>query len=120
MKRRLRIRSIPTEDTPLHDIIKLSGGEPRCPDIGTKDLMLAVLEGGIREYCDMGGRSTEGEDWVRSDRREAFSFAVVCETLGLEPTAVRQALLRLKQEGALRLARIRPNLRKRRPTANSG
>jgi len=110
---------MPTDDTPLHDIIRLGGGETCCPDLGIKNLMMAVLEGGIREYCSGGGRCTEAEDWVRSDRREAFSFAVVCEILGLEPTAVRQALLRLKEEGALRLARIRPSMRKQHPTANT-
>jgi len=63
--------------------------------------MMAVLEGGIREYCAVGGRCAEGEDWVRSDCREAFSFAVVCETLGLDQVAVRQALVRMKEQGEL-------------------
>ena len=109
------------DDILLRHVIGLGGGEPRCSEYtGTKALMIAVLEGGIRDYCGAAGRrSTEAEHWVRSNRRGAFSFAVVCETLGLEPTAVRQALVRLKNQSALPSGRLRPDMRKQRPAANS-
>lgn len=109
------------DDICFRDIIGLGGGESRCPEhTGTKALMMAVLEDGIRDYCGAPGhRGADAEAWVRSNRRGAFSFAVVCETLGLDPSAVRQALVRLKKQGARRFARSRPNARKQRPTANS-
>jgi len=82
--------------------------------------MMAVLEGGIRDYCGAAGhRCREAEVWVRSNRGETFSFAFVCETLGLEPTAVRHALVRLKQRSGFPPGRIRPNLKKQRLTATS-
>jgi hypothetical protein len=92
----------------------LGGGEPRTSEyMGTKALMLAVLEEGIRDYCGRPARlRTEAESWVRSNRRSAFSFVVTCETLGLEPDAVRQALGRLKSQSALPPRRVRPHARR--------
>jgi hypothetical protein len=74
----------------------LVGGEPRGGEYtGLKALMMAVLEDGIRDYREGRGRlSAEAAEWIRSDRRDAFSFIVICETLGLEPAAVRAALAR--------------------------
>ena len=108
------------EDIARH-VIGLGGGEPRGGEYtGTKALMMAVLEGGIRDYCGAAGRRcTEANDWVRSNRCGTFSFAVVCEILGLEPTAVRQALVRLKKQSGLPPGRIRPDLRKNRPMVQS-
>ena len=87
----------------------LGGGEPRRGEYtGTKALMIAVLEDGIRDYCSASGRPRiEAEEWVRSNRRDAFSFVVICETLGLEPGAVRQALVRLERQSALPSSRLR-------------
>ena len=64
-----------------------------------KALMLAVLEDGINSYLHDKGRSRdEAEVWVATpQRRSPFSFAVVCETLGLEPQAVRTALRRKRE-----------------------
>jgi len=90
----------------------LGGGEPRRSTsyVGTKALMLAVLEEGIRNYCGPAGRvRTEAEAWVRSNRRSAFSFTVICEMLGFEPEAVRIALPRLQQHSKKQLRRVRPN-----------
>ncbi len=72
----------------------LGGGEPRRGEYtGTKALMMAVLEDGIRDYRTAIGRPRiEAEGWVRSEHRGVFSFIVICETLGLEPAAVRRAL----------------------------
>jgi|SRR5579862_1955445 len=105
----------------LHQVLGRSDGERHGPDYtGTKALMMAILESGIRDYCGTAGRqSAEAQDWLWSNRLGAFSFAIICETLELEPTTIRQALVRMKEHGALRLARSRDNVRKKRPTAPS-
>ena len=72
---------------------------------GEKALMLAVLEDGIRCFQEhlRNPRSNprllskEAEEWIRSDDYDwPFSFNNVCETLGVEPTALRGALLAWK------------------------
>jgi len=96
----------------------LAGGEPRAAEYtGTKALMLAVLENGFRSYFSPKVRiRAEAERWVRSPQgRSPFSFTVVCETLGLEPDAVRLALRRLRaNQPALTqppaIKRSRPNV----------
>ncbi len=97
-------------------LIGLAGGETRsAPYSGTKALMLAVLEDAIRTYLNRQD-SGEAELWIFGrQRRSVFSFVVVCETLGLEPNAVRSALRRLGEgEGDARaLRRSRPNVRGR-------
>lgn len=97
----------------------LAGGEPRRTEyVGTKALMLAVLEEGIRNYCGPQGRvRMEAEAWVRSNRRSAFSFTVICEMLGFEPEAVRGALPRLQRHSKQQLGRVRPNVRRSRTPA---
>jgi hypothetical protein len=77
----------------------IAGGEPRTAQLtGTKALMLAVLEDAIRCYLD--GRkhiAEEAEDWIRSNQRQSpFSFSIVCETLGLDPSATRIKLREIK------------------------
>jgi hypothetical protein len=98
---------------PLTSLIGLGGGEARAAVYtGTKALMLAVLEEAIQSFLsEEGSRRDEAELWVSSRRRSVFSFLVVCETLGLEPSAVRRALhrLRIHQVPAKALARSRPN-----------
>jgi len=79
----------------------VTGGEPRTGQLtGTKALMLAVLEDGIRSY--LGGSriiAHEAEFWIHSHRGHSpFSFVVVCEMLGLDPDAVRKTLKRMKSE----------------------
>lgn len=97
----------------LTALIGLGGGETRAPVYtGTKALMLAVLEEAIQSYLSAEAqRRDEAELWVSSRRRSVFSFLVVCETLGLEPSAVRRALhrLRTRQVPPKALARSRPN-----------
>lgn len=106
------------DDDIASHVIGLGGGEPRVSEYtGTKALMMAVLEDGIRAYCGTAGcRRAEAESWVRSNGRGTFSFDVVCETLGLEPDAVRQAVARLKNQSALP-RRVRQNVRRDGPTA---
>jgi hypothetical protein len=99
-------------------LTSLGGGEPRSAQYtGTKALMLAILEDGIRSYLSPVGRiRTEAEYWVKSGRqRSPFCFTVVCETLGLEPDAVRTALERLRERNVSprrALGRSRPNVRR--------
>jgi hypothetical protein len=95
----------------------LAGGEPRTSQLtGTKALMLAVFEDGIR--CYLGGRklvAAEAEDWLNSGRRYSpFAFVVLCETFGLDPHAVREMIKRMKREhrtpGEI-IPRVRNNVR---------
>ncbi len=101
----------------LSTVIGLGGGE-QCsvPLTGTKALMLAVLEEGIRSYVSDNLRiRREAERWIMSNRRRsAFSFIVICEILGFEPTAVRQALRLLGPKAASpkAIARSRSNVRR--------
>jgi hypothetical protein len=105
-------------DLDLIRLTSLGGGEPRTAQYtGTKALMLAILEDGVRSYLSPVARiRNEAEYWVTSTRqRSPFSFTVVCETLGLEPEAVRTALerLRAKKVHPRRvLGRSRPNVRR--------
>ena len=94
----------------------LRGGEPRQGEYtGTKALMLAVLEDGIRNCGGRGGRlRSEAQDWVRSNEQAPFSFMVICETLGLDPDAVRQAVVDQPQSLP---RRIRANVRRHQPVA---
>ena len=89
--------------------VAVAGGEPRCGELtGTKALMVAVLEDAIHDYCTAIGRQrVEVEGWVHSDGRDLFSFVVICETLGLEPAAVRRALAQPATHAALAQRRRR-------------
>src|SRR2546428_2040316 len=93
------------DDFGIDELVSLGGGEARASQeyTGTKALMLAVLEDGINSYLHGKGRvRAEAEHWVMTVRRHSpFSFAVVCETLGLEPQAVRAALRRMRQTHAI-------------------
>jgi hypothetical protein len=69
---------------------------------GEKALMLAVLEDGIRCFQEhlRNPRSNprllsqQAEAWIRAvDYDWPFSFVNVCETLGIDPAALRTALL---------------------------
>ncbi len=82
----------------LHPV---TGGESRTGQLtGTKALMLAVLEDGIRSFLSSSKLlSSEAEFWIYSHRRQSpFSFSVVCEMLGLDADAVRKTLRRMKRE----------------------
>jgi hypothetical protein len=102
----------------IHSLASLGGGEPRATQYtGIKALMLAVLEEGIRNYLGRDERvRCEAEYWIASaDRRSPFAFGVVCETLGLEPGAVRVALERMRQKNVSSreaVGRSRPNVRR--------
>lgn len=96
------------------DLGTVGGGESsRRPYTGTKALMLAVLDNAITCYLSPVPRlRDEAEYWITTRQaRSPFSFTVVCENLGLEPSAVRSALLRLRK----RSTAPRPIVRRRRP-----
>jgi len=95
----------------------LSGDAPRGVQTGIKALMQAVLEDGMRSYLARDERlRTEAEWWIASSsRRSPFAFAIVCETLSLEPGAVRIALRRLRAKNLparQAVGRTRPNARR--------
>ena len=102
------------------DGLCLTWGTPQSTDCssGVKGLMLAVLEEAIQSFLSSDARARdEAERWISSDkRRSPFAFAVVCETLGLEPTSARRALYRLRDQNVTRktLGRSRPNVRRGR------
>jgi hypothetical protein len=97
----------------------ICGGETRIGQpTGVKALMLAVLEDGIRSFLSpISQIRLEAEFWILSKRRRSpFSFNVVCETLGLDPTAAREAILRFRnveRSGRRPLRRSRPNVHRR-------
>ena len=104
------------DDIDIRQLATVSGGECSSRFTGTKALMLAVLEDGIRSY--LGGSRViahEAEFWIYSHRRHSpFSFVVVCEMLGLDPDAVRKTLRRMKSENVSprkALPRARHNVR---------
>jgi len=86
-----------------HGVMSLGGDKASCDAFtGVKALMRAVLENGITCYLSSAPRvRAEAEYWIDTKAgRAPFSFAVVCETLALEPDAVRAALRRLRNGGA--------------------
>ncbi len=94
-----------------------AGDARRTAYTGTKALFLAVLEDGIRGYLSPVRQvRAEAEFWVSSMRqRSPFSFIVICETLGLEPGAVRRALRNMRARRLPRrqtIRRARPNVRR--------
>jgi hypothetical protein len=81
---------------------------------GEKALMLAVLEDGIRCFQEHLRNprynprllSQQAEEWIRvEDWDWPFSFNNVCDTLGLDPEALRSALFRWKAERLAALER---------------
>ena len=84
---------------------------------GEKALMLAVLEDGIRCFQEhlRNPRSNprllsqEAEAWIRAvDYDWPFSFNNVCETLGIDPAALRKSLFEWKSARLASFDRSRP------------
>ena len=99
-------------------LLGLGGGEHQSvPLFGVRGLMLAMLEDAVRSYLGPVPRGREeAEAWITSPhRRWVFSFATVCEALGLEPVAVRTALRRMREQASgargFFVAKSRPNAR---------
>jgi hypothetical protein len=92
---------------------------PLLPFTGIRALMLALLDDAVRAYLGPVPRvRQEAEHWVHhSGRRHVFAFEPVCETLGLEPEAVRAALRSMQRDDRARMEplishRLRPNGRR--------
>lgn len=118
-------------DSEVAELVGIGGGARRAaPCLGVRALMLAMLEDAIRAYLGPAGPDRdEAAQWITDLRgRWVFSFSVVCESLGLEPTAVRVAVGRMDARPGARPAvasgRSRPNgrrhggLRRLRPAAH--
>jgi len=106
-------------DAEIAALIGVGGGERHTARyLGVKALMLALLEDAIRAYLGPVPRShEEAARWMSDPRRHwVFSFSVVCESLGLEPSAVRLAVRRMaSRDGLVRpsaITRSRPNSRR--------
>jgi len=96
--------------------VGIGGGDASSdPYSGPKALMVAVLEDAIRAFLSKDQLAREeAESWIFGPHpRSVFSFPVVCETLGLEPKAVRVAMRRMidREVTAAMLPRSRPNAR---------
>lgn len=106
---------------------KAAGVESRAPSGGSSDsledrlagmkaLMLAILEDAIRAYLGPVPRpQEEAAQWMADTAsRWVFSFPVVCDTLGLQPSAVRTAVqLMQARNSAYRVGRSHPYSRHR-------
>jgi hypothetical protein len=106
-------------DAEIAALVGVGGGERHgAPYRGVKALMLALLEDAIRAYLGpVPQRREEAAFWLHDSRRHwVFSFSVVCESLGLEPSAVRAAVRRMANRAAVirpsALGRSRPNSRR--------
>jgi hypothetical protein len=111
----------------MRDLASVLGGSaPQASSFnGTKGLLLAVLEDGIRSYLSpVDEIRREAENWVGSSRaRSPFCFVVICETLGLEPAAVRRALERMRAQRVdptRAIGRTRPNVRRAHRVSQRG
>jgi hypothetical protein len=87
------------------------------PWLGMRALMLAVLEEAIHSSgSSVGHVRAAAVRWIVSpEHRYVFSFVVICETLGLEPSAVRRSIMRLvdkKRTSRRVLPRSRPYVRR--------
>jgi hypothetical protein len=109
-----------SESILFHELLRspIGGGNPITSEhTGTKALMLAVLEDALRAFLDQDKRvSEESERWMASRRDTwVFSFTTVCQTLGLDPDAVRRAAHRMRKHNISArqaIGRNRPNARR--------
>ena len=79
---------------------------PGLVDPGVRRLLLALLEDALDSYRKYFSKlSSKGEtsfreveEWIRSGAEGPFSFATVCEGLGIDPEWLRAELLRWKKK----------------------
>lgn len=77
---------------------------------GVKGLMLAVLEEGVRTFLNNSSENREqirARNWIASSEHHDCSFVTLCELFGVEPSAARWALMKLRAEGKKAPTRIR-------------
>lgn len=98
------------------DVVGLGGGEHREGTVtGVRALLLALLEDSIRCYLSPKAKlRSDAERWIEGRvQNAAVPFEDVCASFGLEPTATRKMLRRLRHRCMLpkHLGRVRPNVR---------
>lgn len=104
-------------DGEMAALLGIGGGQGGgLPLSGVRGLMLAMLEDAVRNYLGSHGRAqAEAEAWIDSQQRWVFSFPTICETLGVEPAAAREALRRMRRTASGRqrfaVSKSRPNAR---------
>jgi hypothetical protein len=90
------------------------GLSPKTSLDPTKKLMLAIVEDALKCFLANvsahGGKNKklfdEAEQWIMAEESdEIFSFATICEVLGLNPQYVRRRLMRWKEQKAFVRAR---------------
>jgi hypothetical protein len=91
---------------------------------GEERLMLAVLESAVEDFQKyvMARRPSskklfqEAEEWIlANDSAALFSFASICETLGLHPEPIRKGLMVWK-EARLKAPTVEVHRQRRTPT----
>jgi hypothetical protein len=112
------VRPYRAADGDVAALLGIGGGESRGVALsGVRALMLAILEDAVRAYLGPALRQREqAKGWIDSRQsRWVFSFATVCESLGLEPAAVRIALRRMREQApagrTFMVGKSRPNAR---------
>ncbi|HYD47496.1 MAG TPA: hypothetical protein VEB21_04080 [Terriglobales bacterium] len=100
----------------IPDVVNLGGGERRDGVVtGVRALLLALLEDSVRCYLgDKAALRREAERWIEGRQRgAAVTFEAVCSSFGLDPSATRRHLrrLRLAQADPRQMGRARPNVR---------
>jgi hypothetical protein len=101
----------------LPDVLANFGQRSGCSG-GTKALMIAVMEDGIRCFVSPDDElRLEAEEWFASEERGyVFAFLTICDALDLNGAAVREALNAMREQNgfiARRAIRTRPNVRRR-------
>ena len=105
------------DDISLDSIENSTESRATPPWSGMRALMLAVLEDAILNLRSTVRRHrAEAEGWIMSrEQHYVFSFAVICETLDLAPSAVRRSVIRLLDQSprvGRSSRRARPNVRR--------
>lgn len=77
---------------------------------GTKALLFAVLDDGIRTFFSANSRlRRDAEHWMDDPRaRGPFAFRTICDLFLLDPDAVRRELLRMRGDRHAPRLQVRP------------
>ncbi len=80
------------------------------PFHGTKALLFAVLDDGVRSYFSEHPRlQREAAHWIDDPRpRGPFAFVSICDVFGLDAGAVRKSLRQLRDEAQRPSGQVRP------------
>lgn len=112
----------PLDDDP-EPSARVNSGPPLVdpgPRLGAeKRLMLAVLQGALRDFQTYAlvprGRGRrifdDAESWFRAEGGGPFGFETICDAVGLDPDFIRDGLSRWRREQRLRPVAPAPLLR---------